>query len=218
MGAEAFIATALLSGYSTYMSYEAQEKAARDAARASQESAQNARERAALAEKIAREKHETEIGFAEARIEFEEGIALEETEYVIKQIAKRDAEIRAAAITGFSASGVDPFEEGSSASAVVKRIESESEIEQGRVRKGFETFMETREFELGQLKESRAKTFDWFMQQTQFELEYEVSSRLAEARSYKSQAGYAGAGRFLGTGSALLSGYTGYKTHQLLIQ
>ena len=58
---------------------------------------------------------------------------------------------------------------------------------------------------MSQLKKSTARTFDWFMEQSKFELDYELKSRYAEAAMYRSQAKYAGYGMYLGSASSGVS-------------
>lgn len=210
MAATAIVVSTVLSATAIYMSYEAQQEQAKRAGRAAKREAAYAKERATLEEQIAAERHALDIFLAEERIAFEKEIGLERTTFTIEQIAKRDAEVRAAAIAGYAASGIDPYEEGSSALAVLKRIERESTIEQERVMKGYETFVGARELELEQLRESRGKTFEWFMAQSKMETQYEIQSRLAEASAYRSQARYAGYGKVLGPLAALGSGATMY--------
>lgn len=205
----------IIGAVGTAVSYSGQQTAASDAARASEAAALHAQQAAELEAQQLAEKHAFDIALAEEQIALEDELALESTQFMMAQIAKRDAEVRAAAIAGYSASGIDPYEEESSALSVVGRIEKESQIEQGRVLKGYETFVETRELELEQLKESSGKTYDWFSQQSKFELDYEMRSRRAEASMYRSQAKYAGYGMYAGSLGSGLS--AGFQTH-LMIQ
>lgn len=205
----------VITAASAYMSYKGQKEYAEAGEEAADLAAQRAAESAALAEKQLAEQHAFDISLAEEQKAFEEKIALEHTQYITEQIAKRDAEVRAAAIAGYAASGVDPYEEDSSALSVLTRIEEESLSEQERVAKGYETFTEARELELSQLKKSTAKTFEWFTEQSQFELEYELQSRFAEASMYRQQARYAQYGTYLGP---LSSGMSTYYTGGLTIQ
>ena len=142
---------------------------------------------------------------------FEKETYLESTQYVTEQIAKRDAQVRAAAIAGYAASGIDPYAEDSSALSVLGRIEEESLSEQERVTKGYTTFIEARTLEMSQLKESTARTFEWFSQQSKFELDYELASRHLEASMWRKQARYAGYGTYLGPLSSGIQGYYGTK-------
>lgn len=209
------IIVGVISAIGAGVSYSGQKSAAASAARASEAAALHAEQAAELERQQLLEQHAFDIALAEEQIALEEKIALESTQFVTEQIAKRDSEVRAAAIAGYAASGVDPYEEGSSALSVVDRIKEESLTEQGRVLKGYETFVETRGLELEQLKESSGKTYDWFTQQSEFELAYELKSRHAEASMYRSQARYAGYGMYAGSLGSGLS--AGFKTH-LMIQ
>jgi len=208
------IIVGVLAAGSSYYSYKAQEEYAEAGEEAAELAAQKAKESAALAEKQLAEQHAWDISLAEEQLAFEEKTYLEATQYTTEQIAKRDAQVRAAAIAGYAASGIDPFEEDSSALSVLTRIEEESLSEQERVTKGYETFIEARELEMSQLKKSTARTFDWFMEQSEFELDYELTSRYAEASMYRQQAKYAGYGKYIGAPAAGLS--AGFQTKLIL--
>lgn len=198
----------LIAAGSAYVGYKGQKESAEAAEEAAELSAQKSIESAALAEKQLLEQHALDISLAEGQLGLEEKIYLESTKYVTEQIAERDARVRAAAIAGYAASGVDPYEEDSSALSVLTRIKEQSLGEQERVMKGFETFIESRELEMSQLKTSTERTFDWFMEQSKFELDYELTSRYAEASMYRKQAKYAGYGMYLGTvGSGMSAGF-----------
>jgi len=209
------IIVGLLAAGSAYVNYSSQKSAAKAQEKAADLAALKATEAAALAEKQLKEKHALDISLAEEQLAFEEKVYLEATQYTTEQIAKRDAQVRAAAIAGYSASGIDPYEEDSSALSVLGRIEEESLSEQGRVTKGYETFIESRTLEMDQLKKSTARTFDWFMEQSKFELNYELQSRHAEASMYRKQAQYAGYGMYFGSASSGMS--AGFQT-SLMIQ
>jgi len=204
----------VIAAISGYMSYSSQQDAAKAQEKAADAAAQYAIDSAALAEKQLAEQHAFDISLAEDQLDFEEKVHLEATQYTTEQIAKRDAQVRAAAIAGYSASGIDPYEEDSSSLSVLTRIEEESLGEQERVTKGYDTFIEARELEMDQLKTSSARTFDWFMEQSKFELGYELKSRYAEASMYRSQARYAGYGMYLGSASAGLS--AGFQTSLMI--
>ena len=208
------IIVGLLVTASTYISYEGQQEAAEAAEEATDLAAQKAIESAALAEKQLAEQHALDISLAEEQLAFEEKVYLEATQYTTEQIAKRDAQVRAAAIAGYSASGIDPYEEDSSALSVLGRIEEESLSEQERVTKGYETFIEARTLEMSQLKKSTARTFDWFMEQSKFELDYELTSRYAEASMYRKQAKYAEYGKYIGAPASGMS--AGFKTSLMI--
>jgi hypothetical protein len=205
----------VIAAISGYMSYSSQKDTAKAQGKAAKLAAQQSIDAAALAEQQLREQHALDIKLAEEQKALEEEVYLESTQYVTEQIAERDAQVRAAAIAGYSASGIDPYEEDSSALSVLGRIEEESLSEQERVMKGYETFVEARTLELDQLKESTSKTFEWFSEQSKFELDYELKSRRAEASMYRSQAKYAGYGMYLGSASSGMS--AGFQTH-LMIQ
>ena len=205
----------VVAAISGYMNYSSQKDTATAKEKATKLAAQQSIDAAALAKKQLLEQHALDIKLAEEQKAFEEEVHLESTQYVAEQIAKRDAQVRAAAIAGYSASGIDPYEEDSSSLSVLDRIKEESLGEQERVMKGYETFVEARTLELDQLKESTERTFDWFTEQSKFELDYELKSRYAEASMYRSQAKYAGYGMYLGSASSGLS--AGFQTH-LMIQ
>ena len=207
-------AAALIAAASSYVGYKGQQETTKAQEEAADLAAQKAIESAALAEKQLAEQHALDISLAEEQLAFEEEIYLERTQYTTEQIAKRDAQVRAAAIAGYAASGIDPYEEDSSALSVLSRIEEESLGEQERVTKGYETFIEARELEMSQLKESTARTFEWFTEQTKFELDYELKSRYAEASMYRKQAKYAGYGMYLGAPASGIS--AGYQTKLML--
>ncbi len=213
MAAAPYIMLALAAG-SSYVGYKGQQEAAEAGEEAADLAAQRAKESAALAEKQLAEQHAWDISLAEEQLAFEEKTYLEATQYTTEQIAKRDAQVRAAAIAGYSASGIDPYEEDSSALSVLTRIEEESLSEQERVTKGYETFIEARTLEMSQLKKSTARTFDWFMEQSKFELDYELTSRYAEASMYRKQAKYAQYGMYIGAPAAGIS--AGYQTKLML--
>lgn len=208
------IIVGVLAAAGSYASYSGQKKTAEAHEEAAELQAQRAKDSAALAEQQLLEQHASDISLAEEQLALEKEIHLEATQYTTEQIAKRDAQVRAAAIAGYSASGVDPYAEDSSSLSVLTRIEEESLGEQERVAKGYETFIKTRTLEMSQLKKSTAKTFEWFSQSSKFELDYELKSRYAEASMYRSQAKYAGYGTYLGSVSSGLS--AGIGTHLML--
>ncbi len=208
------IIVGLIAAAGSYVGYKGQREAAKSAEEAAELAAQQATGAAELAEKQLAEQHALDISLAEEQLAFEEKIYLEATQYTTEQIAKRDAQVRAAAIAGYSASGIDPYEEDSSALSVLGRIEEESLGEQERVTKGYETFIEARELEMSQLKKSTARTFDWFMEQSKFELDYELKSRYAEASMYRKQAKYAGYGMYIGAPAAGMS--AGFQTRLMI--
>jgi len=208
-----YILTALAAG-SSYYGYKSQQEYAEAQEEAAELEAQRAIDEAALAKKQLAEQHALDISLAEEQLAFEEEVYAEATQYTTEQIAKRDEQVRAAAIAGYAASGIDPYEEDSSALSVLGRIEEESLSEQERVTKGYTTFIKARELEMSQLKESTSRTFEWFMEQSKFELDYELKSRYAEASMYRKQAGYARLGTYLGP---LSSGAAGYYTGRLMI-
>jgi len=208
------IIVGLITAAGSYMGYKGQKEQAEAQEEAAELAAQKAREAAALEKKQLAEQHALDISLAEEQLAFEEKIHLEATQYTTEQIAKRDAQVRAAAIAGYSASGIDPYEEDSSALSVLTRIEEESLGEQERITKGYETFIEARELEMSQLKESTTRTFEWFTEQSKFELDYELRSRHLEASMYRSQARYAGYGMYLGSPSAGIS--AGFRTHLMI--
>lgn len=205
MAAGAFLAITALSSYMNYKSQQDYAEAQEDAADLA---AQKAQEAADLARQQLIEQHELDISLAQEQVALEKEVYLESTQYVTGQIEKRDAEVRAAAIAGYAASGIGPYEEDSSALSVLTRIEEESLGEQERVTKGYTTFIEARELEMSQLVKSTSRTFEWFMQQSEFELEYELASRHLEASMYRKQSGYAKWGTFLGPLGSLGRGYS----------
>jgi len=205
------VAVAAIAAIGAGLSYKSQKDYAEAQEEAADLAAQKAAETAALEKKQLAEKHALDISLAEEQLAFEQEVYLEATQYTAEQIAKRDAQVRAAAIAGYAASGIDPYEADSSALSVLTRIEEESLGEQERVTKGYETFIEARELEMSQLKKSTARTFEWFMEQSKFELDYELKSRYAEASMYRKQAQYAGYGMYLGSASAGIKGYYGTK-------
>ena len=207
-------AAVIIAAASAAVGYKGQKEAAKSAEEATELAAQQAKDSAALAEKQLAEQHAFDISLAEEQLAFEEKIHLEATQYTTEQIAKRDAQVRAAAIAGYAASGIDPYEEDSSALSVLGRIEEESLSEQERVTKGYETFIEARELEMSQLKKSTARTFDWFMEQSKFELDYELKSRYAEASMYRKQAKYAEYGMYVGAPASGMS--AGFQTKLML--
>ena len=207
-------AAVIIAAIGSYVGYEGQQEAAEAQEEAAELAAQQAIDATALAEKQLAEQHALDISLAEEQLAFEERVYLEATQYTTEQIAKRDAQVRAAAIAGYSASGIDPYEEDSSALSVLGRIEEESLSEQERVTKGYETFIEARELEMSQLKESTGRTFEWFMEQSKFELEYELASRHLEASMYRQQARYAGYGMYFGAPAAGMS--AGFQTRLML--
>ena len=208
------IIVGLLVTASTAVGYKGQREAAKSAEHATEAEAYHAKEAAELAEQQLAEQHALDISLAEEQLAFEKEVYLEATQYTTEQIAKRDAQVRAAAIAGYSASGIDPYAEDSSALSVLTRIEEESLSEQERVTKGYETFIEARTLEMSQLKKSTARTFDWFMEGSKFELDYELISRYAEASMYRKQAKYAQYGMYIGAPAAGMS--AGFKTSLML--
>ncbi len=212
MGASA--AYAVITAISAAINYIGKKETATYQEKSAEEAAQHAEEATELARTQLAEQHTLDISLAEEQLAFEEKIYLEATQYTTEQIAKRDAQVRAAAIAGYAASGIDPYEEDSSALSVLTRIEEESLGEQERVTRGYETFIEARTLEMSQLKESTARTFDWFMEQSKFELGYELKSRYAEASMYRRQAKYAQYGMYIGAPAAGMS--AGFNTSLMI--
>lgn len=189
----------------TYLAGKAQKKEARRAARAQEQAAQQATLRAEREEQLALEKKEAEVEMAGERLAFEKKTRSEKAEFVTGQMAKRDAEVLAAAIAGFAASGIE-LEEGST-TAVLNRISRESQVEQEAVWKEYYDFEGARELEFEQLKETKELTYDWFTTRLHQETEWEIANRYAEASALRTKGKYAQYGAYLGTVGKLGSGF-----------
>ena len=205
MGAAAIVIGAVVGAGATYMSYKGQKSAARDAARASEREAEQARLRAEREEQLTREKKEAEVRMAGERLTFEKKTRKEKAEFVTSQMAKRDAEVLAAAIAGYAASGIE-IEEGSTM-AVLNKISREAEVEQEAVWKEYSDFSSTRELEFKQLKETKELTYDWFTTRLHQETEWEIANRYAEASAFRTKGKYAQYGGYLGMVGQISGGY-----------
>lgn len=208
MAVSSIVALTVVTAGSAYMSYKGQESAAKGARRAEEQAAEQARERAEREEQLAREKKEAEVRMAGERLEFEKKTRKEKAEFVTSQMAKRDAEVLAAAIAGYAASGLE-IDEGS-AMAVLNKISREAKVEQEAVWDEYKQFESARDIEFRQLKETKELTYDWFTTRLHQETQWEIANRYAEASAYRTKGKYAQYGGYLGVGGALLSGYGSY--------
>ena len=102
------VVVGFIAALGSLIQYRGQRRAAKLAEEAAEAAAVQAEESADLAEKQLTEQHALDISLAKEQLAFEEKIYLEATQYTTEQIAKRDAQVRAAAIAGYSASGIDP--------------------------------------------------------------------------------------------------------------
>lgn len=209
MAVTAIIASTVVTAGAAYTSYKGQKSAAESAKRASEREAEQAQQRAEREEQLEREKKEAEVRMAEERLTFEKKTRKEKAEFVTSQMAKRDAQVLAAAIAGYAASGIE-IEEGSTM-AVLNKISREAKVEREAVWKEYYDFKSARELEFEQLKETKELTYDWFTTRMHQETEWEVASRYAEAAAYKTKGKYAQYGGYLGVAGALTGGYKEYK-------
>lgn len=199
-------AGALVMAGSAYMSYSAQERAARDAADAAQREAEQEILRSKREEEIARQKKEADITMAAERLAFEKESRKSKADYTIGQMNKVEAELYASAVAGFAASGID-ISKSSSALAVFNRIQSESDIQESEVRKDYDKFAEARELEFEQLKTTEELSYEWFTTRLHQERDWTVQNKYAEASAYRSKARYANYGAYLGAASSGMQGY-----------
>jgi len=121
-------------------------------------------------------------------------------------MSKRDAEVYAAAVAGFAASGIEV--RGGSVLTVLNRIKRESATEIREVSKDYETFVEARDIEFEQLKETSELTYDWFTTRLHQETQWDIRSRYAEAAAYRSKGRAARYGGYLSAAGQLASGYS----------
>lgn len=184
---------------------EQQRKAANQAADAQKEQARQAEIRAKEEERIAKEQRDFEIGIAKEQLDFEKKSKKEKAAFTKSQLAKRDAEILAAAIAGSAASGID-INASSSSLAVLNRIKKEAQDVQTEITKDVNTFIEARTMEFEQLRESKNLTFDWFVSRTHRETEWEVTNKYAEAAAYRSKGRAAQVGSYFGAVGSLAGG------------
>jgi hypothetical protein len=196
---------ALVGGASYAYQADATRKAAHAQEDAAVREAKQAQERADAEEKIAQEKRDAEITMAQERLTFEEQTRKEKADFVTSQMAKSSAELKAAAIAGFAASGID-ISESSSALSVFKKIDTESKIQQGEVKKDYQNFVAAREMEFKQLKTQEDLTYDWFSSRLHQETQWTVENKLSEAAAYRTKADYATIGGFLGAAGELAGG------------
>ena len=204
------IFSAITATYAAYSGAKAQKSQARSQRQAAEREAAQAQERAKREEQLAFEKKESDILLAKERLEFETTARKEKADFTIGQMEKSAAMLKAAAIAGYAASGID-LEESSSALTVLSRIQKESEVETGEVREDYRRFSEARTLEFEQLKTTESLTYDWFTTRLHQETEWDVSNRYAEASAYRSKAKYAKQGMYTEFGS--LAGDVGTKAY-----
>ena len=208
MAVSALVALTVVSVGSAYLAYEGQEAAAKSARRGAEAQAEQARLRSEREEQIALEKKAADIRMAEERMAFEKTTRKEKAEFVNSQMGKRDAEVFAAAIAGYAASGIE-IDEGS-AMVVLNRISREAQVEQEAVWGEYYDFEAARELEMEQLRETKELTYDWFTSRLHQETDWEISNRYAEAAAYRQKGKYARYGGYLDVAGSFLSGYTAY--------
>jgi len=209
MAVSAIVASTVIGVGSAYVGYRGQQSAARAARHASEREAEQAKSREEREEQLAAEKKKAEIEMASERLVFEKQTREEKAEFITSQMAKRDAQVLAAAIAGYAASGIE-IEEGSTLT-VLNKISREAKIEQDAVWSEYYDFKSARELEFKQLKETKELTYDWFTTRMHQETQWEVANRFAEASAYKSKGKYAQYGGYLSIGGSLTSGYKEYK-------
>ena len=209
----AMYALAAISATSTYMSYEGQRKQASMQEDEANRQAQVAQEREERETRIRQEQIDYESSLATERAEWETGISLEKAEFTRERIAEEAAFVEAAQIVGYAASGIDVGE--GSPLVVMARTAGQAEIEREAVLRGHEIFAEARGKEAEEVKRGGEYTYAWFMERLHAETGYEVASRHAEASMYRSKAKYVEYGKYLSTGTSLLSSYTKYKTGEI---
>ena len=205
MAGTAMAVSTVISAGATYMSYKGQKSAAKSQRHAAEREAEQTRLRAEREEQLIREKKEAEVRMAGERLTFEKKTRKEKAEFVTSQMAKRDAEVLAAAIAGYAASGIE-IEEGSTM-AVLNKISREAEVEQEAVWKEYSDFSSARELEFKQLKETKELTYDWFTTRLHQETDWEIANRYAEASAFRTKGKYAQYGGYLGTVGKLSGGY-----------
>jgi len=210
MAIGALIASTVISAGSAYMSYEASSKAADAQADAARREAEQERLRTEREIQIAAEKKAADISMAAERLAFEKKIRKSKADFTIGQMNKVENELKAAAIAGYAASGID-INKSSSALAVFKRISEESDVQEAEVRKDYEAFAKARDIEFEQLKTTEELSYEWFTSRIHQESQWTIENKYAEASAYRTKAKYATYGGYLGVGGALASGYKDYK-------
>jgi len=201
----ALVASTVVTAGTTYLAGKAASKEAKAASKERKQQAEQARLREEREEQLAKEKKDAEIKMAGERLSFEKGTRKEKAKFVTSQMVKRDAEVFAAAVAGFAASGIELGED--STTAVLNRISRESKVEQEAVWKEYYDFEGARELEYEQLKETKELTYDWFTTRLHQETEWEIASRYAEASALRTKGKYAKYGGYLGTVGKLSGGY-----------
>jgi len=209
MAIGALIAVTAISAGSAYMSSRAQSKAADAQADAAQREAEQERLRTEREIQIAKERKAADISMASERLAFEKEIRESKAEFTIGQMDKVENELRASAIAGYAASGID-ISKSSSALAVFKRISSESDVQEAEVRRDYEAFAKARDIEFQQLKTTEELSYDWFTSRIHQESQWTIENKYAEASAYRTKSKYATYGGYLGVGGALASGYKDY--------
>jgi len=209
MAIGALIASTVISAGSAYMSYEASRKAADAQADAAQREAEQERLRTEREIQIAAEKKAADISMAAERLAFEKKIRKSKADFTIGQMNKVENELKAAAIAGYAASGID-INKSSSALAVFKRISEESDVQEAEVRKDYEAFAKARDIEFEQLKTTEELSYEWFTSRIHQESQWTIENKYAEASAYRTKAKYATYGGYLGVVGALASGYKDY--------
>ena len=199
VGALIFMGVTMAVG--AVMQADAQRKQAHMQEDAAIQQAEQEKQHTEREEQIAKEKKAADITMALERKTFEEKTRGEKKDFVIGQLDKQEAELRASAIAGFAASGID-VEKSSSALAVFKKISAESNAQEGEVRKDYESFVAARDIEFEQLKTSEELSYDWFTSRLHQESQWTIENKYAEASAYRSKAKYATYGGYLGVAGA----------------
>jgi len=210
MAVTAIVASTVVAAGSAYIGAKASSKAADAQADAAQREAEQERLRTEREIQIAKEKKAADITMAAERLAFEKETRGEKAAFTIGQMDKVENELRASAIAGYAASGID-IGKSSSALAVFRRISSESDVQEDEVRKDYESFAKARDIEFQQLRTTEELSYDWFTSRIHQESEWTIQNKYAEASAYRTKAKYATYGGYLGVGSALASGYKDYQ-------
>lgn len=210
MAVTAIVASTVVAAGSAYMSHKASSKAADAQADAAQREAEQERLRTEREIQIAKERKAADITMAAERLAFEKEIREEKAAFTIGQMNKVESELRASAIAGYAASGID-ISKSSSALAVFKRISSESDVQEAEVRKDYEAFAKARDIEFQQLKTTEELSYDWFTSRIHQESQWTIQNKYAEASAYRTKSKYATYGGYLGVLGAGASGYKEYK-------
>lgn len=209
MAIGAAIGGAILGAGGTYAGFEGGKGQAKAAKEGAELAAAQARERAAMEERIKREQTDYYSDLAEERAAWDISVSKERTEFTARRVEEEFDKVKAAQIAGYSASGLGV--DVGSPLAVMKATEVSAETEQQQIFRSHAVFTATRTKEAEEVRKGGEAAYGWFMERLGMETGWEVESRLHEASMFGEQAGHIKTAQTLATAGSLLKSYSSYQ-------